>query len=168
MSVATPGVDRYRALLHECKTHRKRVVQAHQRIKRLFPLDADTYVALEDEQVAYVDQLVYRYTKLQDVLGAKLYPAILAALREDAASMTVFDMLSELEKAGVVPSTRSWLALRETRNQLAHDYQDDPKEGSEYLNRVFDSVDSLLRAAEQAESFVQERVIPSLPETPEP
>ena len=107
---------------------------------------------------------MYRFTKLQDALGAKLFPAITAVLREDATSLTVFDMLAELEKAGALPSADTWLALRETRNQLAHDYEDDPQEGSAYLNSVFDAVGSLLSAEEAVRSFVETRVLPSLPE----
>ena len=53
--------------------------------------------------------------------------------------------------------------MREIRNQLAQDYQDDPEEGSHYLNDVFDSVTALIAVSDHASGFVRDRLLPSLP-----
>ena len=153
----------FETLLHECSVHEKRLAQAKQKCAEIFPLEPTRYSNISDDQIEHVDQLVYRFTKLQDALGAKLFPQIAAVLREDWASLTVFDVLAELEKARALPSADRWASLREIRNQLAHDYQDDPVEGSRYLNELYASVGDLLEAARQTELFVRERVLPSMP-----
>lgn len=155
--------ERFQAILRECAAHEKRLSQAKGRCAGFFPLTPHSYDSLSDDQVEHVDQMVYRFTKLQDALGAKLFPAILSVLREDAASLTVFDMLSELEKAGAVTDAAEWASMRETRNELAHDNQDDPEDGSRYLNDLYAAVEKLQTAAEHATAFVEERVIPGLP-----
>ena len=154
---------RFEAILNECTAHTRRLNQAVSRCGAFFPLSSTTYAELSDDQVEHVDQLVYRFTKLQDALGAKLFPLIASVLREDAESLTVFDVLAELEKAGAIPDASDWASLRETRNQLTHDYGDDPEESSQQPNEVMDQVDKLKAAARQAEPFVRERVLPSLP-----
>lgn len=156
------STKRFEAILRECAAHQRRLSQARERCSLFFPLTPDSYENLTDEQVEHVDQMVYRFTKLQDALGTKLFPAILSVLREDAASLTVFDMLTELEKAGAITDAGRWAAMRETRNQLAHDYQDDPEEGSRYLNDLFDAVNELRATAERAAGFVRDRVLPGL------
>ena len=90
---------------------------------------------------------------------------MVVVLREDWVFLTIFDVLAEFEKAGALPSADRWVALREIRNQLAHDYQDDPEEGSRYHNELYAAVDDLCKAADLTMCFVRERVLPSLPGT---
>ena len=161
MKVVRPEYDRFSVILHECDAHQKRLRQAKARCESFFPLDPRTYSELTDNQVEHVDQLVYRFTKLQDTLGNKLFPAVVSALRDDAASLTVIDGLNELERAGAIPSADNWSMLRQTRNQLAHDYQDDPEAGSRSLNDVYAQADDLLAGATTAVTFVRDRVLPS-------
>jgi hypothetical protein len=162
MKLIQPRPDRFGAILHECEAHQKRIRQAKARCGDFFPLNPESYAALTDEQVEHVDQLVYRFSKLQDALGSKLFPAIVSAVREDAASLTVLDGLNELERAGVLDSADQWTAMRQIRNELAHDYQDEPEAGSRSLNDVYHSVDELTAIGESAAAFVRERILPSL------
>lgn len=162
MATVVPRRDRFESLLAECEAHEHRLNQAKANCRQMFPLDAGAYAALTDEQVTNIDQLVYRFSKLQDAVGAKLVPATVRALREDAATLTIIDSLNELEKAGALESAERWMQLRETRNQLAHDYQDDPEEGSENLNSVYRALDYLLSEAQRLCSFVRTRVLPGL------
>ena len=71
-----------------------------------------------------LDQLLFRFTKLQDVMGSRLVPATLAALAEPYEDWAMIDRLNRLEKLGFV-RTDDWLSWRETRNRLAHEYPDD-------------------------------------------
>jgi hypothetical protein len=70
----SPSKERFEAILRECAAHQIRLAQAKARCSEFFPLDASTYEHLTDDQVEHVDQLIYRFTKLQDALGAKLSP----------------------------------------------------------------------------------------------
>jgi hypothetical protein len=80
-----------------------------------------------------LDQFAYRYTRLQDDMGARLIPAVLVALGEEIATMPVLDRLSRLEQLGWLPDAEEWVALRRVRNEFAHDY---PATQDERLERL--------------------------------
>ena len=78
------------------------------------------------EKLRILDQLLFRFTKLQDALGLRLVPATLAALSEPFEDWPMIDRLNRLEKLGYL-DVDHWLRWRETRNRLAHDYPDQPE-----------------------------------------
>ncbi len=80
-----------------------------------------------------LDQFAYRYTRLQDDMGARLMPAALRALGEEIASMPALDRYSRLEQLGWLPSADEWVNLRLIRNEFTHDYPDSPAERFERL-----------------------------------
>ncbi len=153
--------EKTRALLHECDVHAKRIRYAQEQCAPFFPLTATSYKTLTEDAITYLDQLVYRYTKLQDTLGAKLFPLIVEHLREDAESLTIVDKLSQLERSGAIESSQKWQEMRELRNQLAHDYEDDPDSAADYLNELFTSSNELLSFQTRASRFVHERILPT-------
>lgn len=69
-----------------------------------------------------LDQFAYRYTRLQDDMGTKLMPAVLRALQEDIARLSMLDRMNRLEQLGWLPSAEEWADLRRVRNEFAHDY----------------------------------------------
>lgn len=83
-------------------------------------------LAKEDRRL--LDQFAYRYTRLQDDMGARLMPAILRALEEDIAVMSAVDRLNRLEQLGWLPSAAQWSELRRIRNTFTHDYPETPAE----------------------------------------
>ena len=60
--------ERFESVLRESSVHQKRLTQAKQKCAAVFPLVPTTYSELTDDQVEHIDQLVYRFTKLQDAL----------------------------------------------------------------------------------------------------
>lgn len=149
------------AILHECDVHAGRVKYARNAWSRFFPLTVDTYQNLSDEEIAHIDQLIYRYTKLQDALGAKMFPAIVGYFREDAGSLTIRDKLAHLERIEAITDAERWQELRELRNQLALDYEDDAVTAVGYLNDVYETSSLLHRYHQHATRFARERIIPS-------
>ncbi len=75
-------------------------------------------------RVRLADQILFRFAKLQDAMGAHLIPATLAALREPYEEWPMQDRLDRLEKLGLL-DVASWLTWREIRNRFAHEYPDD-------------------------------------------
>lgn len=153
--------ERINAILRECAIHSERLESARTKCGAFFPLDATSYPELTADQIEHIDQLVYRFTKLQDALGAKLFPGIASALREDAEALSVMDTLALLEKVGAISDAGKWIQLRETRNELAHDYVDDPEQGSAQLNALYEAVAELEAVRVQADSFARSRVLES-------
>jgi len=71
-----------------------------------------------------VEAFVSRFSRLQDTLGDKLIPQLLRALGENPA--TVMDNLDKAESLGWITSAEDWQAIRQLRNQMIHDYIEDP------------------------------------------
>ena len=78
------------------------------------------------QRLRLLDQLLFRFTKLQDAVGSRLVPATLAAFAEPFENWSMIDRLNRLEKLGFI-EVNQWLIWRETRNRLAHEYPDEPE-----------------------------------------
>ena len=70
------------------------------------------------------DQILFRFTKLQDALGERLVPATLQCLAESFEEWPMRDRLDRLEGYLRVDD---WLRWRELRNRLAHEYPNQPE-----------------------------------------
>lgn len=71
-----------------------------------------------------VEAFVSRFGRLQDTLGDKLLPQLLIALGERTAS--AIDNFDLAERLGFLNSTDEWMAMRNLRNQMVHEYIEDP------------------------------------------
>lgn len=117
--------EKLRAAIWEADRHLQALDTAREDWNRLYPPPA-TIEELErdSELVRLTDQILFRFTKLQDAMGQRLVPATLAALREPYEDWPMLDRLDKLEKLGFL-NAQSWLEWREIRNRLAHEYPGD-------------------------------------------
>ena len=83
-------------------------------------------IELDDALVRLLDQILYRFLKLQDAIGERLIPATLSALAEPFEDWPMRDRLDRLERLGYLDAAQ-WLAGRSVRNRLAHEYPDAPE-----------------------------------------
>lgn len=126
-----------------CQGHAEALSDALQDMQA-HALTVDEYTHLSKADRRLLDQFAYRYTRLQDDMGARLVPAVLKALGEDIASLSAMDRFARLEQLGWLPSADEWLALRQVRNQFAHDYPDSPTERFERLHAATQAARQLL------------------------
>jgi hypothetical protein len=91
------------------------------------------------------DQLLFRFIKLQDVIGERLVPATLARLAEPYENWPMRDRLDRLERLGYV-DVEQWLRWREARNRLAHEYPDAPALRFAQLLAAIDAARALVAA----------------------
>jgi len=147
---------RLRPAIRECERHLARLHYAAAQGKGLFPLDAEAYDTLSDSDIAILDQMLFRFDRLQDAIGQRLLPAILRAGQEWRDDETFLDKLNRLEKLGVIPSASDWVQLRDLRNHAMHECPDDPEVNAANLNRVFDGIAKLGRNLRQARKFAEE------------
>lgn len=73
-----------------------------------------------------LEAFVSRFGRLQDTLGDKLIPRALLVLLERPGSM--IDNLSRAEQFGWIDNVEDWVAARELRNRLIHEYVTDPEQ----------------------------------------
>jgi hypothetical protein len=120
---AHPVIDRLAAALWEADRHRHTLAEALAEWDRSPATDWQSLKA--DRGRVRLDQVLFRFIKLQDAVGERLVPATLAALNEPYQDWPLRDRLNRLEKLGYL-EVDPWLAWREVRNRLAHDYPDRP------------------------------------------
>jgi hypothetical protein len=126
---------------------------------RLFdiPITTERVAQLETESdlAERLDAFVGRFGRLQDTVGDKLLPALLSALGESPAS--VIDNLDKAERLGLIQSADDWLAIRQLRNQMVHEYVEDAALLVNALQRSHEFVPVLIEVAEQMMGEVQRR-----------
>jgi uncharacterized protein with HEPN domain len=67
-------------------------------------------------------------------MGLRLFKFLLETLAEDVERMTWIDRLNRLEKITALPSATRWLELRQLRNKLTHEYEEETEQQAELLN----------------------------------
>jgi len=131
------NLDRLTTSLQKCRIHLQRLHYAISQTEKLFPLDREIYQNLNDAQIGNIDQLVFRFTKLQDELGTNTFRYVLVYLQEDIIDKPFRDILNRLERLKIIDSSDIWLTLRELRNDLAHEYPMMVEETIDKLNHLF-------------------------------
>ena len=135
-------LDKY---FHECDKHIKRINEAFETIKTFIPITALEYTKLEKNQVQALDQYMFRFAKLQDTLGDKIFKLIVAKYEQEVYNLPFIDILNKLEKTGYIFSAKEWINLRKVRNNIAHQYDDEPEEMSQAINEIVLNKDILLK-----------------------
>lgn len=126
--------------------------------RRLFAAPFSVEMAAEldrDHDLAErVDAFASRYARLQDTLGDKLLPLVLRALGEKPGA--VIDNLDRAERLGLLGSADHWMAMRRIRNQMVHEYIEDPEQltsallaGHGFVPVLVATADALIGEAER-------------------
>jgi len=71
-----------------------------------------------------MEVVVFRFSKLQDLLGQKIFRTYLEEIGFSTTGVSFDVILKELQKAGVIDIDR-WALMRELRNAIAHEYPED-------------------------------------------
>ena len=97
------------------------------------------------DRLRLLDQMAYRFAKLQGALGERVLPLMLDLAEEPLEPDTPFaQKLQRLERIGMIPSAEQWRELRIARNAIAHEYPDAPELRAAALNQFLRSVGELL------------------------
>jgi len=79
--------------IEEWNIHIKRMLSAFTKISGFIPLDLNRFNNLDEDEIGYLDQLLFRFSKHQDVMGEKLFRNIMVGIGEDSKAMTFIDIL---------------------------------------------------------------------------
>lgn len=124
-----------------CDKHILRINEALKDLSSTLPLTAENYIQLDRDQIRCIDQFIFRFSKLQDAMGAKIFRFILEYLDEDVTSLPMRDILNRLERFQILPDANEWLYIRELRNEIAHDYPMMENDVIRILNELFSKVE---------------------------
>jgi len=95
-----------------------------------------------------------RFCRLQDTLGDKLLPALLKALGEPDRALLI--NLEKAEKYGWLESSEQWIALRQLRNQMIHEYIENAQTLYDALTTAHDNMKILEQFATKLNNYVEE------------
>jgi len=86
--------------------------------------------------LALADQIIYRFSKLQDTMGAKLFKNFLLMQGENV-NKPFLDILNRLEEIGLIEVER-WFEIRDLRNEIAHEYENADFEAVDIINEIYE------------------------------
>jgi len=152
------GHLKWMSAVTECGIHRARLTVAMSHVAGLLPLDGDDLETLSDEDAAWLDQLLFRFAKLQDTMGDRIFPDGLALLGEEFADRPFIDALNRMEALSLIPSRQWWMELREFRHQVAHESPDRREEQAASINAIIGQCDELIRTLDTFTLAVDEKV----------
>lgn len=119
----------------------KRLHSLSAKMRHMFPITLASYEKLPDTELELVDALIFRFSKLQNMLGAKIFRGLVVLELDEAGSM--LDTINKMEQKHIVDMDE-WLALRESRNSIVHDYILESGNVIKTLNLVYERVPILL------------------------
>lgn len=114
--------------------------------RRRLPYPLESLEALDDAALESVSALLERFGKLQDMLGSA-FREIVSLSGEDATDMN--DVLSRLEKVGVLSSADDWRMLRALRNLGADEYDETEEAKTRFINEVAERAAELIELAKK-------------------
>ena len=150
-------IEKLSKIFYECEKHILRLNSAAQKMSSFMPLDSKSYQSLSDDEVGYIDQFLFRFAKLQDAIGQKLFKTILLFLKEDIEGKPFIDILNILEKLNLLDDANVWKQLRDDRNELAHNYEDEPEQMSETINILFNKKETLIQIYGHIKQYYDEK-----------
>ena len=142
------------SLFKVAKIHADRLSTSRQHLQTKMPLSSHDVEAFTFDDMLLWEMFVNRFSKLQDLMGAKIFKAVIDYAGESTDLMTLIDRLHTLEKLGLIDNAVAWKDLREMRNHLAHEYPDAPETVANYLNKAFDMASVLIETLNKLEEFI--------------
>jgi len=102
-----------------------------------------------------VEAFVGRFGRLQDTVGDKLLPLLLTALGEKPSA--AIDNLDRAERLDLLKSADEWILMRNLRNQMVHEYVEDPVILSSALQTGHAFVPALIATANKMIAEIERR-----------
>ena len=145
--------QRVEKILYECDIHSKRLNSAYNKMSSFMPLKSDKYILLSEDDIEHIDQFLFRFAKLQDAMGAKLFKYLMLYLGEDIENKPFIDILNRMEKIGLIDSANEWKELGSDRNELSHNYENEPISMSIAINILYEKKDRLIEIYSNIKSY---------------
>ena len=139
---------RIETYLSEAKKHIELIDESLEVLQEILPVK--NYEDLNQLQRFALNALIFRFSKLQDLLGAKIFRNYLDFSGFTLIDSNYFDVLREIEKEGIV-DIDTWSELRELRNKIAHDYPEELEEMIESINLFISQSSQLVAIAKRVE-----------------
>lgn len=139
-------IDIYKKLelhLEESTIHTDRLLDVLNTLECLYPLDNTNLKTITTENKDKLDVLAFRFSKLQDLLGTKIFREYLSVLQYPVEDKNFLELLKELDKEKII-DIDIWSEFRGVRNSISHDYPFEEDEKLEAINYLIKNVKYLI------------------------
>jgi uncharacterized protein with HEPN domain len=106
-----------------------------------------------------LEAFVGKFSRMQDTLIDKLLPYFLVAVGEKTGS--ALDNLNRAERLNLLANPDQWLAMRQLRNRLVHEYVEDRADLAVGLTLAHTMADELLTACRYLRVLAETRFPPA-------
>ncbi|MBN2823881.1 MAG: hypothetical protein JXQ76_01045 [Campylobacterales bacterium] len=111
--------------------------------KDVISLPITHYEQLPNLEKFAINALIFRFSKLQDLLGSKIFRAFLEFNKFDIEDKSFLTILKEVEKEGIV-DIDTWDEFRKLRNTIAHEYPNEEEEALEAIELLIKKSSTLI------------------------
>ena len=132
-------INRLDTYFYEANKHIEHIIEAKEELN----LPISSYESLPKLEKFALNTLIFRFSKLQDLLGVKIFRAYLEFSGINVGEFGFFDILKLIEKEKIC-DIDSWNELRQIRNDIAHDYPQELDEMMEKINLFVNKSDELI------------------------
>lgn len=139
--------------MYEAKIHIDRLENVLSRLKTIYPLDTLKFRNLSVEELDMLDTLAFRFSKLQDLIGSRIFREYLKEMNYVVEGITFVDILKEIEREGII-DIDTWSEFRKVRNYIAHDYPDELEEKVEAINYLIENTKVLIDVVRKIEGKI--------------
>ena len=140
--------------LKEASIHIERLEDVLERLKNIYPLDLNKLENMGFCEKDMLDTLAFRFAKLQDLIGSKIFREFLKEMGYIVEEKTFLEILKEIEKKGVI-DIDSWGEFREVRNFLSYEYPYSLENRVEAINYLIDKAPVFIEVIRKIENKVE-------------
>jgi hypothetical protein len=149
--------DKLQKIIESGRIHIERIEDAYDAISELLPLNRERFVDMSTGKRAFIDQYIFRFAKLQDLTGQKLFRETLEVLGEDATQLAFLDVFHRLEQLNIISGLDDWQMLREIRSDVAHEYPLMLQETIDSVNAILDKKEILISFFTSVDEFLRKK-----------
>ena len=140
--------------LKELDIHIVRIRDVLVDLNSIYPLDNHKLEQLTLNQKDKLDVLAFRFSKLQDLLGTKVFREYLDTISYPIEDKNFLELLKELQKENIIDIDK-WAEFRSVRNAIAHDYPYNDIEKIDAINYLISNVEYLISVKEKIETYTK-------------
>lgn len=149
--------------IKECNKHKTRILYVILKMRQFMPLTTEKYSRFTENEIEIIDLFIFRFIKLQDTIGGRLFKQILEANDIDTDTLSNIDILNSIEKYEIIGNKDEWVELREIRNFFTHEYPDENVDLLiNQLNTAFNKTEKLFTIYNNAVNYAVNRILKPL------
>ena len=128
---------------------------SYQEIHKMMPLSNEVLSQENNSQI--VDSFIFRFAKIQDLIGDKLFLEFLKCLGEYKKKMVFIDILNQLEKLEILESSHNWRNYKDVRNKITHEYPNNIEDIIDGINKALDIFTDMKHIYSNIKEFLKEK-----------